>query len=76
MIRNLELKSDGDGRIHLLRVAFGPHHFLELIDEAGKISLTVGATHHGFRADASEVNSELERLCEEIRQRHPDRAIG
>jgi hypothetical protein len=76
MIRDLELKSDGNGQIYLLRAAFGPHHFLELIDENGKVSLAIGATHHGFRADASEVNSELEKLCEEIRQRHPDKAIG
>lgn len=75
MIRNLELKSDGEGRIHLLRVAFGPHHFLELVEDEGKVSLAIGATHHGFHADASDVNSELEQICEEIRQRHPDKAI-
>ena len=46
MIRDLELKSDGNGKIYLLRAAFGPHHFLELIDENGKVSLTIGATHH------------------------------
>jgi hypothetical protein len=75
MIRNLEIKADDKGHIQHLRVVFGPHHFLELTEAEGKVSLALGATHHGFEVDASEVNSELERLVEEIRRQHPEKAI-
>jgi hypothetical protein len=31
----------------------------------------MGATHHGFKADASEIGGELEGLISEIRRAHP-----
>jgi hypothetical protein len=59
-----------------LRVVFGPHYFMELdAGSDGKVNLILGATHHGFRADASEVGGDLEGLINEIRDAHPDQAI-
>jgi len=75
MIRDLQIKTDAKGRIQNVRIVFGPHHFLELVEDAGKVSLTLGATHHGFKADASEVNGELERIIDDIRRSHPNIAV-
>lgn len=55
-----------------VRVTFGPHHFAEIFHEDGRVKFVVGATHHGFMVDASEVPSQLERLIEEVRAAHPD----
>lgn len=75
MIRDIEIRSDSKGRVQEVRITFGPHHFLELRADADKVSFAVGATHHGFRADASSVPSELEKLCEEIRRNYPGNCI-
>ena len=42
---------------------------------AAVTSFVLVATHHGFRADASEVDGELERIIEEIRHAHPDAEV-
>ena len=55
-----------------IRLGFGPHYFIELHHSAkGPVTFIVGATHHGFKADASEVGGELERFIEVIRRLHP-----
>jgi hypothetical protein len=64
-----------DSYLQKISLAFGPHHFLEVEIKNGKTLFRVGATHHGFEADASEVSSELERIVEEIRQSHPEATI-
>ncbi len=71
-IRNVEIKSDGNGRIERVRLAFGPHYFLELSASAKGVSFVVGATHHGIKADASTVDGQLEQIINEIRRAHPD----
>ena len=58
-----------------VRVTFGPHHFAEIFREDGRVKFVVGATHHCFLANASEVPSQLERLVEEVRAAHPDLAV-
>jgi hypothetical protein len=35
----------------------------------------LGTTHHGFKADASEVKGELERIVSEVRATHPGSAV-
>ena len=74
-IRDVELKTDGKGRIMEVRLVFGPHYFVELLNTKQGVSFAVGATHHGFKADASEVNGELERIVGEVRQQHPKQCI-
>lgn len=43
-------------------IVFGPHYFVDLIQEGGSVTFVLGATHHGFKADASELGGELERF--------------
>jgi hypothetical protein len=39
------------------------------------LTIVLGATHHGFKADASEVDGDLERLINEVREEHPEMAV-
>ena len=70
-----EITRAKDGSIEHLRLVFGPHHAVELLAKDGRVSFAVGATHHGIRVDASELNGPLERLLEELRRGHPDMAV-
>jgi hypothetical protein len=54
------------GGLKLVRVQFGPHYFVEITEGKGDVTFVVGATHHGFKADASHVNGELEKLINEF----------
>lgn len=60
-IRNLEVKKNDAGSITSLSFAFGPHFFVDVVEEQGKVSFTLGVTHHGMTFDASEVGGELEK---------------
>ena len=75
-IREVKFKKSDIGKTSKLRVVFGPHYFLELnSDEDGKVTFILGATHHGFKADASEVGGELENFIYEIKDRHPKNEV-
>ena len=75
-IRNPEITRDNNGQIVGVRVGFGPHYIVDLNrTDSGQIMLVLGATHHGFRADASKVGGQLEMLVDEIRRNHPETAI-
>jgi len=58
-----------------LKVNFGPHYFVDIFEKDGKATFVLGATHHGFMVDASEVNGELEKIIYEVREGHPDKAV-
>lgn len=59
-IRAIDTKKDAKGDYQHVRLVFGPHYFVELHRERdGKVTFVLGATHHGFKADASEVGGEL-----------------
>ena len=70
LIREISIKGEIGNRI--LRIVFGPHYFLEIHEEKGKLEFILGATQHGFKADASEVNGELEGMINEIKEGHPN----
>ena len=54
-IRTVETKKDAIGNYEQVRVFFGPHYFIELhCERNGKVTFVLGATHHGFKADASQ----------------------
>ena len=75
-IRTVETKKDAEGVYQHVRLVFGPHYFVELHREPdGKVTFVLGATHHGFRADASEVGGELEDFINEIRSAHPNNIV-
>ena len=70
-IRTVETKKDAKGNYEQVRLVFGPHYFVELHRERdGGVTFVLGATHHGFKADASEVGGELENFINEIRRAH------
>ena len=65
---DVDMAADGG-----VRVVFGPHHFMEIRPkEEGGVEAFFGTTHHGFRADASVVNSQLEDIINEVKEDHPD----
>jgi len=75
-IRTIDVERDAEGNPHHVRLVFGPHYFVELQSEdSGSVTFVLGATHHGFKADASEVGGELEALMEEIRRAHPGSVV-
>ncbi len=70
-IRSIDIDKDVDGTIREVRIVFGPHYFLEVRRKAGRVEFVLGATHHGFRADASSVAGELEKVIEAVRRDFP-----
>jgi hypothetical protein len=50
------------------KIRFGPHHLVEVWKEGDKTSFALRYTHHGFKADPSELNGELERIINQIRE--------
>jgi len=75
-IRTVQSKKNAKGEYQNVRLVFGPHYFIELhLERGGEVTFVLGATHHGFKADASEVGGELERFINEIRGSHPDSTV-
>ena len=75
-IREANVQTDTNGDITHVRLVFGPHHFVELHRrEEGGVDFMMGATNHGFLADASVVNGELEGIINEVRDAHSDLAV-
>lgn len=75
-IRTIDIEKDARGQYTSVRLVFGPHYFVELHNEKnGKVTFVLGATHHGFKADASEVGGELEKIISEVRSAHPKNGV-
>ncbi len=75
-IRTIDIEKDSKGRYKDVRIVFGPHYFVELHRNSnGKVTFVLGATHHGFKADASEVSGELEQFINQIRDKYPKNLV-
>ena len=74
-IRKVITRKGENGRYQHVRIVFGPHYFVELTDTENGLSFSVGATHHGITADASEIDGELEQIINELRNTHPENRI-
>jgi hypothetical protein len=72
---DLDVERNEDGEITHARIRFGPHFVLQVRDEQRKVMFELVYTHHGFRADASALDGELEQIINEIRSSHPEAAI-
>jgi hypothetical protein len=71
-IRSVGIQKNIEGQYSNVRIVFGPHYFVNLrLNEKEEVIFGLGATHHGFKADASEVGGELETFIYEIRDAHP-----
>jgi len=58
-----------------VEVLFGTNYFLEIVESDGRVEFLLGAHHTGFKADASELDGELQKYISEIQQRHPESAF-
>jgi hypothetical protein len=56
-------------------VLFGTNYFLEIVEDDGRVNFLLGAHHTGFKADASELQGELQKYIREIEERHPESAM-
>ena len=74
-IEEPQIERDARGKITRVSLTFGPHHFVEVFVENGKVHASLGSTHHGIKADASEVNGELEQLLNSLMHAHPDKTF-
>ena len=75
-IHRFRMAKGPKGDIQQISLIFGPHHFLDLrVEDNGKIKFALGCTHHGFEVDASEIDSELYQIIEEVREKHRDKII-
>jgi hypothetical protein len=54
-----------------VKIAFGPHYFVEVSNKGGRIQFVLGANRHGIKADASMVGGELEKMIEMMRREFP-----
>ena len=72
-IRNLKINQDNDGKISDISFVFGPHHFLEVSLDKDKVKLKLGATHHGFEINGSDIGGDLDKLIWDIRSNHHDK---
>lgn len=57
--------------VNTIRIVFGPHQFLNIKKENNRISFEIGATHHGVKFDASDVDGELYQAIEKLRELYP-----
>jgi hypothetical protein len=69
------IERDARGKITAISIAFGPHHFVEVRIDNGRVHCALGATHHGIRADASDAGGEFEQMIEELKRGHPERSF-
>lgn len=76
-IRDIKIERDDDGNVVAAMIEFGPHYFVDIRPNGeGVLTLYLGATHHGFAADATEIGKGLEEIIGEVRDKHPDLAFG
>jgi hypothetical protein len=61
-----------DGSIKGLTIDFGLHYVVDVFEKDGRVICQIGTTHHGIKADASEVGGELEHFIDELKARHRD----
>jgi len=75
-IREVKTKRDSKGNYKSVSIIFGPHFFVDILHkENGKLKFVLGFTHHGFIADASKVDDELEKIIEKVRELYPDKRV-
>jgi hypothetical protein len=74
-IRSVVVEGDQRTGYKRVQVLFGPNYFLELVENEGRVRFLLGAHHTGFKADASELQGELQKYISEVQERHPESAL-
>ena len=73
-IRDGVIEKDSNGNFKRVKVFFGPHFFVDIMPSelTGELTAYIGYSHHGFAARAVEVNDQLEKIINEVRETHPE----
>ena len=74
-IRAVITEGDRQNGYKRVQVLFVTNYFLEIVENDGRVEFLLGAHHTGFKADASEVNGELQKYISEVQQRYPESAF-
>jgi hypothetical protein len=74
-IRSVVVEGNRQSGYKRVQVLFGTNYFLEIVDNDGRVEFLLGAHHTGFKADASELQSELHKFISEVKERHPESAF-
>ena len=60
----------GKGGVEVVVVRLAPHH-LVVITGGAKPTVSLACTHHGFEAEAFELNGQLEQVINHVRKQFP-----
>jgi hypothetical protein len=71
-IRAVVVEGDREHGYKRVQVLFGANSFVEITDNGGKINLLIGAHARGFIVDGSEASGPLEKLVQQVSERHPE----
>jgi hypothetical protein len=74
-IRSVVVEGNRESGYKRVQVLFGTNYFLEIVDNDGRVEFLLGAHHTGFKADASELQGELHKYINEVKERHPEGAF-
>ena len=74
-IRSVIVEGNRENGYKRVQVLFGTNYFLEIVDSDGRIDFLLGAHHSGFKADASELQGELQKYISEIQRSHPESSL-
>ena len=74
-IRSVVVEGDRQSGYKRVQVLFGTNYFLEIVENDGRVDFLLGAHHTGFKADASELQGELQNYIREVEERHPESAL-
>jgi hypothetical protein len=74
-IRSVIVEGNRESGYKRVQVLFGTNYFLEIVDKDGRVEFLLGAHHTGFRADASEIQGQLQKYISEVKERHPESAF-
>ena len=61
----------GKGGVEVVVVRLAPHH-LVVITGGAKPTVSLACTHHGFEAEAFELNGQLEQVINHVRKHFPN----
>jgi hypothetical protein len=75
-IRSVLVEGDRQNGYKRVQVLFGTNYFLEIVENDGRVDFLLGAHHTGFKADASELQGELQKYIREVEERHPESALA
>ena len=74
-IRSVVVEGNRESGYKRVQVLFGTNYFLEIVDNDGRVEFLLGAHHTGFKADASELQGQLQKYISEVKERHPESAF-